>query len=125
VSGVIYDGLSAVGSLDQLADELTSAFLVIRNAVDRGDAVVVVLADSDIQGVSSTAQAALAHGLLGLVRALAIEGRKPGWRINALSIAGEVSREQRASWIERLGAPDGASGALVRVGDEHLGKVPA
>jgi hypothetical protein len=114
-----------IGALDELEDQLTRAFLVIRSALDRGDSVVVVVADADIQGVGSTAGAALAHGLLGLVRALAIEGRKPGWRVNALSVAAGVDPDDRAAWVERLGAPDGATGALIRLGDEHLGRVPA
>jgi NAD(P)-dependent dehydrogenase (short-subunit alcohol dehydrogenase family) len=114
-----------IGALDELEDQLTRAFLVIRSALDRGDNVVVVVADAGIQGVGSTAGAALAHGLLGLVRALAVEGRKPGWQINILSVGDGVDAEQRATWIERLGSPEGASGALIRLGDEHLGRVPA
>jgi hypothetical protein len=112
-------------TLDTLEDELARAFLVIRAALADGDSVVVVVADHDIQGVSTTAGAALAHGLLGLVRALAIEGRKPGWQINILSVGDRVDAEQRATWIERLGSAEGASGALIRLGDEHLGRVPA
>jgi hypothetical protein len=115
----------AIGSLDQLEDELTRAFLVIRSALDRGDSVVVVVADSDIQGVGHTAGAALAHGLLGMVRALAIEGRKSHWRINALSVVDGTDAEDREGWVRRLSKPQGASGALVRLGDAHLGKVPA
>jgi hypothetical protein len=112
-------------TLDSLEDEITRAFLVIRAALERGDAVVVVISDEHVQGVSTSVGAALAHGLLGLVRALAIEGRKPGWQINALSVPAAVGSDERVAWIERLATPHAASGALVRLGDEHLGKVPA
>ena len=40
--------------------------------------------------------AALAHGLIGLVRALAIEGAKPGWTINALAVAEDTGADERA-----------------------------
>jgi hypothetical protein len=122
---VLHFDVPAVAELDRLEDELARAFGVLREALARGDRVVVTVADRDLQGTGEPIAAALAHGLLGLVRALAIEGRKPGWRINLLSTSADVVAEERAAWIERLGDPAGASGAVVRLGHEHLGRVPA
>jgi hypothetical protein len=108
---------------DTLEDELVRAFNMIRSALARGDAVVVSLDERDVQAVGEVPDAALAHGLLGLVRALALEGRKPGWRIAVLSSPRALDPEERLAWIERLAASPGASGSLVRLGGEHLGRV--
>lgn len=111
-------------TVDQLEDELARAFSSIRAAIDEGEAVVVVLDDRDVQGVGDPAQAALAHGLLGLVRALATEGRKPGWRIAAMSSTGAVEPAERQRWIDHLSESGSIAGSLVRLGGEHLGRVP-
>jgi hypothetical protein len=121
---LIYEPPAEV-SIDELADVLTSAFQMIRAAVDEGEAVVICLEDRDLQGAGDTVRAALAHGLLGLVRAVAIEGLKVGWRIAALSSTPQVDRAERLRWIELLSEPGAASGTLVRLGGEHLGRVPA
>ena len=124
MSALLFDPPATVG-LDALEDELTRAFAIVRSALQRGDAVVVRLDERDVQGAGDPAAAAFAHGLLGLVRALAFEGRAAGWRINALALPRDLPPAEGAAWIERLSDPQGASGALVRLGDEHLGRVPA
>jgi NAD(P)-dependent dehydrogenase (short-subunit alcohol dehydrogenase family) len=124
VSVLHYD-VPAVAELERLEDELARAFHVLRAALVRGDRVVVSVADRDLQGAGEPVAAALAHALLGLVRALAIEGRKHGWRINLLSAPDGFPVEETGSWIERLGDPAGAGGVALRLGHEHLGRVPA
>lgn len=111
-------------SLEALEDRLTEAFMLMREALDeRAEAVVVIVDDQQLQGRVETASAACAHGLLGLVRALAIEGRKDGWRISMLAIPPGISDEQEQAWVERLAEPSGASGALIRLGHDHLGRL--
>jgi hypothetical protein len=100
-------------SLDGLEDELWRAFETVRGA----EPVVVVLDETGVAGVGDPAAAALAHGLLGMMRALAIEGRP----IAALAAPSDLPSEERRAWIERL---SGASGTFVRLGTDHLGKVP-
>jgi hypothetical protein len=113
-------------SLVDREDALVDAFLLIRGALDeRNEAVVVTVDDRQLQGRVETASAALAHGLLGLVRALAIEGRKEGWNVNMLAVTPGVSAEQERAWIERLAEPGGASGTVIRLGDDHLGRLSA
>jgi hypothetical protein len=119
----LYQPLTTV-TLDGLEDELTRAFACMRDAAQAGETIVIALDDQDIQGVGDMAAAALAHGLLGLARAFAVEGRKTGWQVNALSSTAETSPEERVRWIEHLADPGGANGELVRLGASHLGRVP-
>jgi hypothetical protein len=100
--------------LDDLEDALCRAFTIVRDA---GEPVVVALDEADVAGVGDPAGAALAHGLLGMVRALAIEGRP----ITALAIPADLPSEERQAWVERLA---GARGTFVRLGTDHLGRVP-
>jgi hypothetical protein len=120
----VYETSADVG-LDQLEDEVARAFEILRGALLRGDAAVVSLDDARLAGVGEPAAVACEHALLGLVRALALEGRRPGWRINALASPASLDPLERLTWIERLGEPGAASGTLVRLGADHLGKVPA
>jgi len=110
--------------LDDLEATLTRAFHRINAALQRGRAVVVALDERDVEGVGGPAAAALAHGLLGLARALAVEGGKEGRRIAVLSAPAELDSAERAAWVEQLAASPAASGTLVRLGGGHLGRVP-
>lgn len=112
-------------SVAELEDELARAFAAITSALDDGEAVVVSVQDRDLQGVGGLADAALAHGLLGLARALAIEGSRPNWRIAVLSSTPDVDPLERQRWIDRLSESAAAQGLLVRLGSGHLGRVPA
>jgi len=110
--------------LDDLEATLTRAFHRIRAALDHGRPVVVALDERDIEGLGEPAAAALAHGLLGLARALAIEGRDDeAAALIAVAVA-DLDAGRRAGWIEQLaGSPD-ASGTLLRLGGDQLGRVP-
>jgi hypothetical protein len=114
---VLYEPGRRVG-LDDLEDELCRAFEAVRDA---GEPVVVALPETDVAGAGDPVAAALAHGVIGIVRALAIEGR----RINALAVPAGLAPADRETWIERLAEPAGANGALIRLGTDHLGRVPA
>ena len=121
---LVYEAPAGV-SLEHLEDELTRAFNVVREALERGDPVVVSLDERHVQGQGEVADVALTHGLLGLARALAIEGRRPGWHVAVLSSPIEIDPAERLRWIEHLAAPGAAGGPLVRLGGDHLGTVPA
>src|SRR5882757_9068602 len=108
----------------QLDEKLGNAFESFLETLRSGEPVVVVLDDRDIQGTRTPAQAALTHGLLGLCRTLAIEGRKDDWRISVLSITPDVPPPERLRWIERMGAPGAASGSMIRLGGGELGRTP-
>ena len=123
-SGLVVFEAPGEVDLDGIEDELTRAFELMRAAVDRGDAVVVCLDERDVQGAGDVPSAALAHGLLGLIRAFAVEGRRDGWRVAALSCPHGTDRAEREAWIARLAESPASSGALVRLGGEPLGRGP-
>ena len=110
--------------IDQLEAVLLEAFGTLRDALAAGRPVIVVVHDSDLLGQGEVADAALANALVGLVRALATEGTSDGWQVNALAVSDEIGDDARRAWIGRLTDPQGATGALVRLGDLHLGRVP-
>jgi NAD(P)-dependent dehydrogenase (short-subunit alcohol dehydrogenase family) len=105
---------------ERVTQALTDAFSQMRGAVLDGRAVVVVLDDRDLLGQGTVADAALATGLLGLARAFALEGARPGWRVNALAHRGAEGEVE--DHLDQL-AGSALSGQLIRVGTEHLGRV--
>jgi hypothetical protein len=110
--------------LDDLEDRLTVAFLSLREALAQDEDVVLVLDDEDLRGVGDTVAAAYAHGLLGLCRALASEGIRHGWSIAAVAAPADAKPSDRARWITELGKAGGVHGGLLRLGSEHLGRIP-
>jgi NAD(P)-dependent dehydrogenase (short-subunit alcohol dehydrogenase family) len=112
----------ATAAFETIDVELLGAFRALRDALASGRAAVVVLSDTHVAAHGEPADAALAHALLGLVRSLATEGARAGWVINALSVADGIDPEP---WIERLGDPGELRGGLIRLGDGHLGRIPA
>jgi hypothetical protein len=108
--------------LDGVTAALTAAFAEIRAAVLAERPVILVLDDRDLLGQGGVVDAALATGMLGLVRAFALEGVKPGWRVNAVTHRGDPEASavvETAAWV----GDSGLSGQLLRVGTDHLGKV--
>jgi NAD(P)-dependent dehydrogenase (short-subunit alcohol dehydrogenase family) len=99
---------------------LTAAFVAAREALEAGRPVVVVLAAGDLEGQGAPLDAAVATGLLGMVRTLGIEGAKPGWRINVVAV-GAGDPEPTIAML----ADSELTGQLLQVGGANLGKVPA
>jgi hypothetical protein len=104
----------------QVADTLTDAFSRMRAGVLAGSPVLVLIDDRDLLGQGSVADAAVATGMLGLVRAFALEGARPGWRVNALTHRGE---EEGVEATAELLLASGLTGQLIRIGSDHLGRV--
>jgi NAD(P)-dependent dehydrogenase (short-subunit alcohol dehydrogenase family) len=104
----------------RLADvepQLLEHFTAARAALLDGDAVVFEVSAADLLGHGTVADAAVASALVGLARALALEGARAGWRVNA--VARETGAEADTSF---LGDSD-LSGQLVHAGHGHLGRV--
>jgi NAD(P)-dependent dehydrogenase (short-subunit alcohol dehydrogenase family) len=113
------DGLQS----SQLETALLDVFNECRAALGAGRAVVVVLREEDILGHGTPVDAAAAHAVVGLIRGLAVEGVRDGWRINGVTVSGDEPEEKWMVWAHRLTAPEGATGAILRLGSTHLGRV--
>ena|GEM_PF-1690534 len=111
--------------LDAVTPALTGAFAGAREALEAGRPVVVVVEARDLLGQGSPLDAAVATGLLGMVRTLAIEGAKPGWRINLIAAGGDGDDGDEGAveeTIDLLGAAR-FSGQVLQLGGANLGKV--
>jgi hypothetical protein len=113
-----------LAGLDDLEPALLDAFTRSRDALAGGRPVVLVVRDEALLGHAEPADAAFANALVGLARALATEGVRDGWTVNVLAVTDTTEDADRAAWLDRLASGDGASGALVRLGGLHRGRVP-
>jgi NAD(P)-dependent dehydrogenase (short-subunit alcohol dehydrogenase family) len=124
----------------EVTSALTAAFVEAREALEARRPVAVVVAAGDLLGQGHPLDAAVATGLLGMVRTLAIEGAKAGWRINMVAGPGVAEgwddlaiapideaadeEDQVALTIATL-ADSALTGQLLQVGGTNLGKLPA
>ena len=111
--------------IELLEETLLGAFHALRDALASGRPAIAVVRDADVLGHGDAADAALANALVGLVRALATEGTRDGWMVNALAVPDDVDPDGASVWIDRLAHANGLTGGLVRLGDLHLGRVPS
>jgi NAD(P)-dependent dehydrogenase (short-subunit alcohol dehydrogenase family) len=125
----------------EVTTALTAAFVTAREALEARRPVVVVLAAGDLLGQGDPLDAAVATGLLGMVRTLAIEGAKPGWRINVVAGPGVAAsggeglavastdeaadEEDPVALTIAMVADSELTGQLLQVGGANLGKLPA
>lgn len=107
--------------LDAVTPALTGAFAEARGALEAGRPVAVVLDAGDLLGQGSPLDAAVATGLVGMVRTLGIEGVKPGWRVNV--VAGGAGDEAAVEETVAMLAGSPLTGQLLTVGGANLGKV--
>jgi hypothetical protein len=107
--------------LDAVTPVLTRAFVEAREALGAGRKVAVVVDARDLLGQGSPLDAAVATGLLGMVRTLGIEGAKPGWSINL--VAGGEGDEALVEETVAMLAGSSLTGQLLQVGGANLGKV--
>lgn len=99
---------------------VVSAFEQVQQAVLAGQSVVLVVPAADLVGQGGPERGALAGALVGLARAVAFEGARPGWTANVLALpAGlDLDDEEAARRV-----PEGASGQVVTLGTTLAGKV--
>lgn len=108
--------------LDAVTPALTGAFAAVREALGAGRPVAVVLDARDLLGQGSPLDAAVATGLLGMVRTLGIEGAKPGWRVNVVA-GSEGDEDAVEETVALLARSSSITGQLLQVGGVNLGKV--
>jgi hypothetical protein len=106
--------------LVQVRAGLVAAFELVQRAIGSDDDVVVVVPAADLLGHRGPERSAYVGGLVGLVRAVAFEGVRPGWVINALALPEgvEVADGDVAAYVG-----PGVSGQVVTVGTGLVGKV--
>jgi NAD(P)-dependent dehydrogenase (short-subunit alcohol dehydrogenase family) len=107
-----------------LTPALTDAFVAARDALEAARPVVVIVAAGDLLGQGSPLDATVATALLGMVRTLAIEGVKSGWRINVVA-AGEGDEAAVEETVALLASASAVTGQLLQLGGANLGKLPA
>jgi hypothetical protein len=106
--------------LAQVRAALVDAFERVQSAIGDEQPVVVVVPAADLLGHRGPERGAYVGGLVGMVRAVAFEGARPGWSINALALPDgvEVPDGDVSSYV---GA--GVTGQVVTVGAGLIGKV--
>jgi hypothetical protein len=112
---------TGAGSLDDVAAQLHDAFVAARGAVDAGEAIVVVAAGADLLGQGSIEDAAVACGLLGMVRALMFEGGRKGWHVNLIAV--DRGAEPDAAMLDAATTIPALNGQVLNASSAHIGKV--
>jgi hypothetical protein len=75
-----------ISSLQDVSRQLDEAFLIARDAIASDEPLVIVAFAADLLGQGSVENAAVAGGLLGLMRAIVFEGATKGWHVNMVAI---------------------------------------
>jgi NAD(P)-dependent dehydrogenase (short-subunit alcohol dehydrogenase family) len=108
-------------SLDDLRTQLEAAFVSVKNALSAGAGVVLFVDAGDLLGHGSVLGAAQANALVGLARAAAFEGARPGWKVNVVAAGGAdaAAVADVGASLEHLTM----SGQVLTVGVGLIGKV--
>jgi hypothetical protein len=106
--------------LAEVRTGLVDAFERVQRAIVAEESVVVVVAAADLLGHRGPELGAYVGGLVGMVRAVAFEGARPGWVINALALPDgvEVADPDVSSYVGT-----GVTGQVITVGAGLVGKV--
>ncbi len=110
---------SITGDAD-LRTQLHAAFLSVRAAIDADSSAILIVREADLLGQGEIEDAALAAGLVGLMRAVVFEGRSKGWRVNVISVD-DLAVDQ-TGLVSLLDA-SGLTGQIMRTSTRGAGKV--
>lgn len=108
-------------SLSDVAEQLRGAFLITRQAIEANATVVIVVQAPDLLGQGSVEDAAVASGLMGLMRAVTFEGASKGWQVNMVAV--DRGAGAPAELIALAGKLGPIKGLVLNVGTGHMGKV--
>ncbi|QZA16278.1 hypothetical protein K3U93_16500 [Mycobacterium malmoense] len=120
-SGLLFAPRTGLSEWSQAEDELAEAFALARATAIDGAPVVFLVQSTAILGRTSPLDAAVATGLLGGTRALAVELRKTCGYATVLAVGENVQSHTVAVAVELLLATRGANGQVYPLGTEHLG----
>lgn len=107
-------------SLDDVRSQLTEAFVATQAAVQAGEPAVLVVHGPDLLGQGSVEDAAVATGLLGLMRAVVFEGARKGWQVNVVAVDPEEA--EPTELVEQVTAT-GLTGQVLTTSTAGVGKV--
>ena len=106
--------------LGDIAGQLRSAFEATRDAVAAEASVIIVVRSADLLGQGSLEDAAVATGLLGLMRAVVFEGGAKGWRVNVVAtVTGDDPPSEVLSALDLAGV----TGQVLNLNTANVGKV--
>lgn len=104
-----------------LEESLNSVFVEVQAAIGAGEDVALVVCADDLLGHRSPEQAAFANALVGMARAVAFEGVKPGWRINVVAVPSPTTLD--AGEVEALLGSERLSGQVLTLGTGLVGRL--
>lgn len=107
-------------SLEDVGHQLREAFTAAQAAA-AAESLVLVVSAPDLLGQGSLEDAAVAGGLLGMMRALVLEGRKKGWHVNVIAV--EPGATVDDDLLEAAAAVAALNGVVLNAGSGHVGKV--
>lgn len=108
-------------SLTDVARQLHDAFTASRNAIEAGAPVVFVANGPDLLGQGSVEDAAVAGGLLGLMRAMMFEGGSKGWHVNLVALDSGAEPDQ--DLLHAAATVPSINGQVLNSSSGSIGKV--
>ena len=121
--GLVFRADQTIGEKwEDVADEMSEAFILSREAARAGAPVVYVVESADLLGRGGAGKAMVATGLLSAARNLAQETLRAGVAVNVLATDHRTEPAVAAAWIFRLLDRPGTTGELIRLGATHLAR---
>ena len=108
-------------TLEDVGAQLLEAFESVRGAVTEGEPSVIVVNAPDLIGQGTLEDAAVATGLLGLMRAITFEGASKGWRVNVVAV--DRDADPPVEVLESAMTTPGLMGQVLNVAKGMIGKV--
>ncbi len=107
--------------LEDVARQLAVAFSLAREAIDTGESVVLVVDGPDLLGQGTLTDAAVATGMLGLMRALTFEGGSKGWHVNLVAV--DPGGDLDPALLVAASSIPSLTGQVLNASGGHLGKI--
>jgi hypothetical protein len=107
--------------VDEVRDALVGVFVDVQEAILAGATVVLVIRAEDLLGHRSPEQGAYANAVVGLARAVAFEGVRPGWRINVVAVPADTVATDAE--VVALTSDERMTGEVLVLGTGLLGRL--
>lgn len=122
LNALVYDaGPTDPADWSDLERLLLDFFRAAKTALTEQRSIVAVVDEPSLYGHASALRSALATGLFGGIRTLALEGRRDEVPANAVAASDAESVERIARTVRSLSG-SGLTGQLLTCADAHLGR---